>query len=76
MEETLFLFFSSTLYIAILLLFDYKVFANMYQFCFNAIVGTDIGYKGDFEDPDVSNEKSRVDSAKMKHTCNITFCNH
>lgn len=71
MEETLFLFFSSILYISILLLFDYKVFANLYRFCFNAIVGTDIDYKGDFEDPDVCNEKARVDSAKTKHSCNL-----
>lgn len=71
MEETLFLFFSSILYIALLLLFDYKVFANLYRLYFNATVGTDIGYKDDFEDPDVCDEKDRVNLAKTKDSCNL-----
>lgn len=64
MEDTLFLFFSSILYITIILLFDYKVFAHLYQMIFNKIVGTGIGYKDDNEDPDIGGERDKVDAAK------------
>lgn len=73
LKETLFLLFSSILYIAIILLFDYKVFARLYQFGFNQIVGTGVGYKGDFEDPDVGDERDKVDAAKSKNSCNYIF---
>lgn len=69
MEQTLFLLFSSILYIAIILLFDYKIFARLYQFCFNKIIGTDVGYKGDFEDPDIGDERDKVDAAKNINSC-------
>lgn len=72
LEETLFLLFSSVLYIAIIFLFDYKIFARLYQFCFNKVVGTGIGYKDDNEDPDVGGERDKVDAAKNR-SCNYNF---
>lgn len=72
----LFLFFSSILYIAIILLLDYKVFACVYQCCFNLVIGTDVGYKGDTEDPDVDHEREKVDAAKTNILCDyiaLTF---
>lgn len=74
MEETLYLLFSSILYIAIILLFDYKIFARLYQFVFNTIVGTGIGYKKDDEDPDVGGERDKVDAAKSR-SCNFNCLN-
>lgn len=64
LEETLFLFFSSALYMAIILLFDYKVFARLYQLFLNKIIGTDIGYTDESIDPNVKDEKNRVNLAK------------
>lgn len=69
MEGTLYLLFSSLLYIAIILLFDYKVFAYLYQLGFNLIYGTGIVYKDDNEDPDIGGERDKVDAAKS-HSCN------
>lgn len=56
---------------AIISLFDYKVFARLYQYCFNKIAGTDPGYKGDFIDPDVDKEIARVDAAKNNFSSNL-----
>ncbi|KAL5235297.1 hypothetical protein ACI65C_002707 [Semiaphis heraclei] len=64
LEETLFLLFSSILYISIILLFDYKIFHRLYQFVFNKIIGTGISYKEMNEDPDVGGERDKVDAAK------------
>lgn len=72
LEETLFLMFSSILYIALIFLFDYKIFARLYQFGFNKVVGTGIGYKDDNEDPDVGGERDKVDAAKNR-SCNYNF---
>lgn len=66
LEDTLFLLFSSLLYITLILLFDYKVFARLYQMGFNKIVGTGIGYKDDNEDPDIGGERDKVDAAKSR----------
>lgn len=66
LEESLFLLFSSILYIVIVLLFDYKIFARLYQLSFNAIVGSGEGYKDDNEDPDVGGERDKVDAAKTQ----------
>lgn len=63
LEETLLLFFSSILYISIILLFEYKIFARLYQLGFNSIVGTDVDNKDNFEDPDVSVERDHVKAA-------------
>lgn len=68
LEETLFLFFNSILYITIILFFDYKIFFRLYQYGFNAIVGTGIGFKEDTEDPDINGERDKVSAAKTK--CN------
>lgn len=54
-------------------MFDYKVFARAYQICFNKIVGTGIGYKGDTEDPDVGDERDKVDAAKTNNSCNYVY---
>lgn len=54
----------------IILLFDYKVFARLYQLCFNIIVGTDSRYNDDFEDSDVDDEKKKVIAAQTKSSCN------
>ncbi|CAH1731091.1 unnamed protein product [Aphis gossypii] len=64
LEETLFLFFSSILYISILLLFDYKIFNRLYQYAFNKIIGTGVSYRDVNEDPDVGSERDRVNAAK------------
>lgn len=69
LEDFLFLLFSSILYITIILLFDYKVFARLYQLIFNQIVGTGVGFKDDNEDPDIGNERDKVDAAKC-HSSN------
>lgn len=55
---------------AIILLFDYKVFAHLYQLFLNKIVGTDIGYTDDSIDRNVKDEKNRVNLAKN----NISPC--
>jgi len=64
LEETLFLLFSSILYISIILLFDYKIFHRLHQFVFNKIIGTGVSYKDMNEDPDVGGERDKVDAAK------------
>lgn len=64
LEETLFLLFSSILYITIILLIDYKIFHRLYQFVFNKIIGTGDSYKDVNEDPDVGGERDKVDAAK------------
>lgn len=74
LEETLYLFFSSILYLVIILLFDYKIFARLYQLVFNTILGTGIGYKNDDEDPDVGGERDKVDAAKSR-SCNFNCLN-
>lgn len=51
------------------MLFDYKVFAYLYQLGFNLIYGTGIVYKDDNEDPDIGGERDKVDAAKI-HSCN------
>jgi len=66
LEETLFLLSSSILYITIVLLFDYKVFARLYQLILNTFIGTGDSYRDDSEDSDVSDEKDKVDAAKIK----------
>ncbi|XP_025190796.1 ATP-binding cassette sub-family A member 3-like isoform X2 [Melanaphis sacchari] len=71
LEETLFLLFSSILYIAIILLFDYKIFHQIYQFVFNKIIGTGVSYKDVNEDPDVGGERDKVDAAKT-HSNNVS----
>lgn len=76
LEETLFLLFSSILYIVIILLFDYKIFARIYMFGFNKIVGTGVSYKSDNEDPDVSRERDKVNADKIRPRISIIclFC--
>ncbi|XP_060873175.1 phospholipid-transporting ATPase ABCA3-like isoform X2 [Metopolophium dirhodum] len=69
LEETLFLLFSSILYISIILFFDYKIFHRLHQFVFNKIIGTGVSYKDMNEDPDVGGERDKVDAAK---TCSNT----
>lgn len=64
LEETLILLFSSILYIALILLFDYKIFSRLYQCGFNIIVGTGDIYKDDNEDPDIAAEREKVEEAK------------
>ncbi|XP_026811930.1 ATP-binding cassette sub-family A member 3-like isoform X2 [Rhopalosiphum maidis] len=71
LEETLFLLFSSILYIVIILLFDYKIFHRLYQFAFNEIIGTGVSYKDVNEDPDVGGERDKVDAAKT-HSSNAS----
>ncbi|XP_060852919.1 phospholipid-transporting ATPase ABCA3-like isoform X2 [Rhopalosiphum padi] len=71
LEETLFLLFSSILYIVIILLFDYKIFHRLYQFVFNEIIGTGVSYKDVNEDPDVGGERDKVDAAKT-HSSNAS----
>ncbi|XP_050530373.1 phospholipid-transporting ATPase ABCA3-like isoform X2 [Daktulosphaira vitifoliae] len=66
LEELLFLIFSSLIYIAFILLMDYKVFSTCYQFIFNKIVGSGESYKDDNEDPDVGGERDKVDAAKAR----------
>lgn len=66
LEETLFLFFSSILYLTIILLLDYKIIDHVYQYLFNAIYGTDIGTKEDDEDSDIIDEKNKVEAAKTR----------
>ncbi|XP_026821418.1 ATP-binding cassette sub-family A member 3-like [Rhopalosiphum maidis] len=64
LEETLFLFLSSILYISIILLFDYKIFPLLYQYAFNKIIGTGESYRDVNEDSDVSKERDKVNVAK------------
>jgi len=64
LEETLFLFLSSILYISIILLSDYKIFHLLYQYAFNKIIGTGESYRDVNEDPDVSKERDKVNAAK------------
>ncbi|XP_050431314.1 phospholipid-transporting ATPase ABCA3-like isoform X2 [Adelges cooleyi] len=66
LSELLFLIFSSLIYYFFILLMDYKVFARMYQFIFNTIVGSGVSYKDDDEDPDVGGERDKVDAAKVR----------
>lgn len=74
LEETLFLLFSSIIYVAIILLFDYKVFGRVYQYFFNTVIGTDIGYKGDIKDLNVCDERYIVDAASTDNLCNyVTY---
>lgn len=72
LEESLFLFFSSILYITIILLYDFKIFTRSYQYGCNVIYGTGTGYKENNEDPDISEEKAKVDSEKT-HPCNYVI---
>jgi len=69
LEETLFLLFSSIVYIIIILLIDYKIFHRLYQFVFNKIIGTGKSYRDVNEDPDVGGERDKVDAAKT-HSSN------
>lgn len=69
LEEVLYLLFSGFLYIIIIMLFDYKIFASLQQLGFNLIYGTGIVYKDDNEDPDIGGERDKVDAAKI-HSCN------
>lgn len=50
----------------LIFLFDYKIFARLYQFGFNKILGTGVGYKEDNEDPDIGGERDKVDAAKSR----------
>lgn len=72
LEETLFLIFSSVLYITIVLLFDYKIFARIHQYGSNVIFGTSIGDKEINEDPDIIDEKKKVDAAKTRFSNYLT----
>lgn len=47
-----------------MLLFDYKIFARLYQFGFNIIVGTGINDIDDNDDPDIGAERDKVDAFK------------
>lgn len=73
LEETLFLFFSSILYISIILLFDYKIFNWLYQYAFNIIIGTGDSYRDVNEDPDVGSERDRVNAAKNHSSILIPY---
>ncbi|VVC36007.1 ABC transporter-like,P-loop containing nucleoside triphosphate hydrolase,AAA+ ATPase domain,ABC [Cinara cedri] len=66
LKPTLCLLFSGLLYISIILIHDYKIFACLYQMAINSTIGTNISYKDDNEDPDVSCEQKKVDAAKNK----------
>lgn len=70
LEETLFLLLSGVLFAAIILLFDYKIFARILQWGLNLIVGTEIGEQDHHEDPDVGVERDNVKAAKTR------FCNN
>lgn len=72
LEETLFLLSSSILYITIVLLFDYKVFACLYQLILNTFIGTGDNYRNNSEDSDVTDEKDKVDAAKIKSLSKLT----
>lgn len=63
LEETLYLFFSSVLYIAIILLLEHKLFARAYQCYLNMFIGTDVEYEDDCEDSDINDERNKVHSA-------------
>ncbi|VVC36008.1 Hypothetical protein CINCED_3A013120 [Cinara cedri] len=65
LDQIFYMLSSSVLYIAIILLFDYKIFARLYQLGFNLIYGTGVVYKDDNEDPDIGGERDKVDAAKM-----------
>lgn len=73
LEETLFLLFSSILYIVLLVLIEYRIFARLHHFGFNIIVGTGVGYKSKDEDPDVGLERDRVKAAVSRSSYNIIF---
>lgn len=66
LEETLFLLFSSILYIFIILLFDNKIFHRLYQSIFNKIYDTGVSYRDINEDPDVGSERKKVGAAKTQ----------
>lgn len=69
LEETIFLLFSSVLYMVLILLFEYKIFARLYQFRFNKTVeindATTICNEN-IQDPDIDDERKKVDFTK-KH---------
>lgn len=66
LEETLCLLFSSILYIVLILFFEYKIFERLYHFSFDKKVDIyNTGVK-DSEDPDINDERHKVDVAK-KH---------
>lgn len=62
------------LYITIILLFDYKIFACIYQYGSIAIFGTGIGDKEVNEDPDISTERNKVNDAKTRPRNYLTQC--
>lgn len=50
----------------IILLFDYKIFARLYQCGFNKIVDPGVIDKDDNEDPDIVIERNKVYDAKNR----------
>lgn len=66
LKETLMIGFSSLLFIILILLLEYKIFARLYQFIFNKFIGTSISYKDENEDPDIRGERDQVNTAKNR----------